>query len=46
VSPPWDIQLMAELEQATELFREIAEKAGNNDNFALVGQLLYGLALR
>lgn len=38
-------RLILELPKATELFRKIAEQPLNNDNRVL-GQLLYGLALR
>jgi len=36
---------MVELEKATDLFRKIAEQPGNDEN-RVIGQVLYGLALR
>lgn len=37
--------LISELEKATMLFKKIAEQPGNDDN-RVIGQVLYGLALR
>jgi hypothetical protein len=37
--------MITELEKATLIFRKLAERPDNNDNQVL-GQLLYGLALR